>query len=241
MPAFVYCTALRGVDDRAAHLAAHLVGQRDRRGFFDELLMAALDRALALAEMHDAAVMIAEHLEFDMARATHVLLDVNVADAERRFGLPLRRFQRRRQLLRRAHDAHAASAAAGRGLHDHRIADVLARPSVPAPRIDRAVTARQNRHARLLHRSARARLVAHQPDDLRDRSDEADVARFTDFRQVGALREESVARVNRVSAGDLRRADDGGNVQVALALRAGPMQTSSSANRTCREFSSASE
>ena len=70
--------------------------------FLEQLLMAALDRALALAEVHDGAVVIAEHLELDVARALDVLLDVDVADAERRLGLALRGLERLAQLGRRA-------------------------------------------------------------------------------------------------------------------------------------------
>ena len=92
---------LRRVDDDAAHLAAHLLGERRRRRLLDQLLMAALNRALALAEVHDRPVLIAEDLELDVARRLDVLLDVDVADAERRLGLPLRGLDRVRQLRRR--------------------------------------------------------------------------------------------------------------------------------------------
>ena len=83
--------------------------------------MAALDRALALAEMHDGAVMIAEDLELDVARPLDVLLDVDVADAERRLRLALRRLERLAELAGLADDAHAAAAAAGDGLDDDRV------------------------------------------------------------------------------------------------------------------------
>ena len=76
--------------------------------------------------------------------------------------------------------------------------------------------ARKDRHAGLLHRAAGAGLVAHEANDVRIRSDELDVARLAHFREVGAFRQKSVARVNRVRARNLRRADDGGNVQVAV-------------------------
>ena len=69
--------------------------------FLEQLLVAALDRALALAEVDDGAVMVAEDLELDVARVLDVLLDVDVADAERRFGLALRGLERLAQLLRR--------------------------------------------------------------------------------------------------------------------------------------------
>src|SRR5437867_10948332 len=87
--------------------------------------MAPLDGALALAEMDDGSVMVAEDLELDVARTLDVLLDVDVADAERRLRFALRGLDRVRQLVRGAHDAHPASAAAGRRLDDDRIAELL--------------------------------------------------------------------------------------------------------------------
>ena len=91
----------RGIDHRASELAAHLVGDGDRRALLEQLLMAALDRALALAEVHHGAVVVAEHLELDVAGVLDVLLDVDVADAEGGFGLALRGLERLRQLARR--------------------------------------------------------------------------------------------------------------------------------------------
>ena len=91
--------------------------------------MPPLDRALALAEVHDVAVVIAEDLELDVARVLEILLDVDVAVAERRFGFALRGAQQRcRSSPDDADDAHAAAAAAGHRLDDHRIADVLGAP-----------------------------------------------------------------------------------------------------------------
>ena len=89
-----------------------------------QLLVAALDRAFALAEVDDGAVVIAEDLDLDVARVLDVLLDVDVAEPERRLRLPLRRLQRRAHLTRRADDAHAAPAAAGDRLDDHREAQL---------------------------------------------------------------------------------------------------------------------
>jgi hypothetical protein len=72
-----------GIDDETAHLAANLFRNSDRGRFLEQLLVSALDRAFALAQMHDVAVMIAENLELDMPRRLEILLDVNVADAKR--------------------------------------------------------------------------------------------------------------------------------------------------------------
>ena len=79
---------LRRVDHDAAHLAAHLLAERRRGRFLDQLLMAPLNRALALAEMDDRPVLVAEHLKLDVARRFDVLLDVDVA--RRRTPLRLR-------------------------------------------------------------------------------------------------------------------------------------------------------
>src|SRR6476620_547848 len=83
--------------------------------------MAPLDRALTLAKMHHVAVMIAEHLDFDVPWRLDVLLQVHVTDAERGFSFTLRRLQQAAQLIRRADDSHAAPATARHGFDDHRL------------------------------------------------------------------------------------------------------------------------
>src|SRR5205807_4899576 len=50
-----------------------------RRRFLDELLMAALQRAIALEQMNDVAVTVAENLHFDVARLLDVLFQVDAA------------------------------------------------------------------------------------------------------------------------------------------------------------------
>ncbi len=58
-------------------------------GFFDHLLVAALQRAIAFEQMDDVAVGVAEHLHLDMARALDIFLDQDMRVAERRGGLTL--------------------------------------------------------------------------------------------------------------------------------------------------------
>ena len=74
----------------------------------------------------------------------------------------------------------------------------------------------KNRHTVLLHGGARLLFFAHQPDDIRTRSDELDVAALADFGEVGILRQQAVAGMDRVDVGDFGGADDGGNVQITL-------------------------
>src|SRR5215471_4399555 len=160
--------------------------------------MPALDRTLALAQMDDGAVLIAEDLELDVARRLDVLLDVHVGDAERRLGFPLRRLERVRELTGVADDAHPASAAAGRRLDDHRIADVLGDLERLLFAFNGSVAAGQNRDAGLAHDTARAGLVGHQPDHLWIGPDELDVAGAADFGEIRTFGKETVAGMNRI-------------------------------------------
>ena len=145
-----------------------------------------------------------------------ILFDVHVAVPERRLGLTLRRPQRSAQLVRGPHDAHPAAAAAGHGLDDHGIANVPGRAeravlAFTGPSLPGSIG-----QPRLLHRPARAGLVAEQPDDIGVRADERDLACPADLGEVRALREEAITGMNGVGARDLRGADDRRHVQIAV-------------------------
>ncbi len=46
-------------------------------GFLDQLLVAALDRAVALGQVDHVAVLVGQHLDLDVARVFEVALDVD--------------------------------------------------------------------------------------------------------------------------------------------------------------------
>src|SRR6185437_9447920 len=80
----VVADGLRQLDRLLAHfLARRLIEQRARR-FLDDLLVTALNRAFALAEMDDVTVLVAEHLDFDVPRIGDEFLDEDAIVAERR-------------------------------------------------------------------------------------------------------------------------------------------------------------
>src|SRR5688572_33411518 len=56
-----------------------------RRTLFDHFLVTPLKRALALAKVYQVAMLIAEHLHFNMPRSHDQLLDVDFSAAERAF------------------------------------------------------------------------------------------------------------------------------------------------------------
>ena len=121
----------RTVADRGTGL-----GRDARRGrLLDDLLVAALDRALPLTQVDDVAVGIADDLHLDVAGAFDVRLDEDRAVTERRCGLARACRDRVGELVGAAHDAHATAAAAGCRLDERRHRDAvgdLHRPSSPA-------------------------------------------------------------------------------------------------------------
>ena len=82
--------------------ARSTVVDRDGRRLLEDLLVAALHRALALAEVRDGAVLVAEDLDLDVAARGDVALEQQRVVAERVGGEP------------RASEATAASSASGR-------------------------------------------------------------------------------------------------------------------------------
>jgi hypothetical protein len=71
--------------------------QRRRRRLFDDLLVAALDRALALEQMHQVAVPVAQDLDLDMAGVAEPALQEHRAVAERGRGFAPRALDGLRQ------------------------------------------------------------------------------------------------------------------------------------------------
>ena len=68
---------------------------------FPDLLVAALQRAVALAEMDGLAVAVADHLDLDVARLAEIFLHVDGVVAEGGAGLGARGGERLRQVVRR--------------------------------------------------------------------------------------------------------------------------------------------
>ena len=112
-------------DRLLAHLSPRRFIEQRRWGFLDHLLVAALDRALALAEIDDVAVLVAEHLDLDMARVDDEFLDEHPVVAEGGFRLRAGAGKAFRDLLSGMGDPHALAAAAGGSLDHHRIADFV--------------------------------------------------------------------------------------------------------------------
>ncbi len=97
---------------RSAHRRAQTVVERGRGRLLEDFLVAALYRAIALAEGEHGAVRIREQLDLDVSRTFQVALEVDAVVSERGGCLAACCLDRLVELGRRTDDAHAAAAAA---------------------------------------------------------------------------------------------------------------------------------
>ena len=77
------------MDGHVAHAGHRIVGGRRAGRLLDDLLMAALDRAISLEQVDDLAVPIAEHLDLHVPRLDDGLLQVDRAIAKGLLGFAL--------------------------------------------------------------------------------------------------------------------------------------------------------
>src|SRR5262249_35807187 len=73
---------LHRLGDRRADLLAGGGIERGRGAFLPDLLVAPLQRAVALAEMKGAATAVTKHLDLDMARPGQIFLEIDGGVAE---------------------------------------------------------------------------------------------------------------------------------------------------------------
>src|SRR5690606_26492539 len=104
----------RGLDRRFAHFLAQRFGHERARGFLHQLLVAALDRTIALAHVAERTVLITRDLDLDMAWLQNVLFHVHAGIPERRTGFLARLFESFVEFLFAPDQPHSFSAAAGR-------------------------------------------------------------------------------------------------------------------------------
>ena len=210
-----------GRDGGGTHAPAQ-VGRHGGRGrFLDHLLVAALHRAVALAEMDDVAVGVGEDLDLDVARVDHGLLEDQLARAEGALGFGARRADRLQKVGVALDQPHAAAAAAGGRLDHHRQADLARLLLEVGVALVGALISRHARHAGIDHAPLGGGLVAHGGDGGRRRADE-DQARLLAGRREGlVLGQEAVARVHGVGARLVRGLEDAVDAEIALADRRG--------------------
>ncbi len=202
---------------RLAHRLAHRVGHARRCGFLDHLLMAALQRAIALKQMDDIAVTVPKHLHLNMPWAGDVFLDQHARIAEGRLAFALRAFQRGGEILCVIDAAHAFAAAAGHRLDENRIADLARFAGQMFRGLVVAQVARHHGDTGFCHERLGAILQSHRTDGAGGRADEDDPGSGAGFREFCVLGEEAIAGMDRFGAGLLGGGKNGVGAQIGLA------------------------
>ena len=222
--------------DRAGVLVAGLRGQGHRRlgeprpqrvvhhrrgGLLDQLLVAALHRAVALSEEDDVASRVADHLCLHVVRALHVPLEEHLRPPEVRLRLTGGTPKRLLQVIAGAHDVHALAAASERGLHEQGEADPLGL-LLGLPEVDRLRRTGDDGHAGGVGGAPSGGLVAHRLDRLRARPDEREARFLNGLSEVRALGEEAVSGMDHRRPGPPSGVQDRADRQVRGGRQGGP-------------------
>src|SRR3989338_1194428 len=204
-----------GLDAQVADVCALFRRDLLRRGNLDQLLVAALDRAVALEQMDHVAVAVTQHLHFDVLRVNHAFLQKNFRLAECLAGFRNHPFVVADQFFIVITTANAAPATAISGFEHHGIADLVGQHACLFNVFEVAVAARHTGNASCYHSVTRLYLVTHLTDDIRVRPDEFDVAARANFRQFRILGKKAITRMQRIASRSDGQIDDVMRIEIA--------------------------
>ena len=191
-----------------------LLGYAPRGRKLDHLLVAALERAVALEQMDDIAVLVTQHLHLDVLGLDEELLNKDILVAERLLRLALDLREVDADILRAVTAAHAAAAAAPCRFEQHRVA-VFLRQRDRVLRIgQRARRTGDGRHPTFVRNGLGGQLVAHLLKDFGRWADERDARLLAGAGERRILRQKAVSGMDRVHAAALGEVDDSGDVQI---------------------------
>ena len=207
-----------GVRHGGKERSARLAVDRRGRGFLEQLLVAALDGAVALAEADDMAFLVGEDLHLDVARGMDVFFKINGSVAEGGFTLGHGQRIGLKQLAPRMDDADAAAAAAGAGLEHDGIADGISFFGGLFGGGEHA-SARNRAERRFGKRLFRAGLIAQAGHAFGVRADEGDAVFPAGCGKLRIFGEEAVAGVDGLRAGEQRGGENALLAEVAVLRR----------------------
>ena len=203
-------------DGGLAHPFTQIVIEKGGGGFFKELLVAALDGAVALADVNNFTAFIAQDLEFDMVRFFDEFFEVDVGVAEGFF-----RFHPGGEESFDEADvvmggSHAFAAATSDGFDHHGVSDFFCGFDGFMFGSDGAIATWGDGDASFAGIFSGEGFISHFTNGIRGRTDEADVTGLADFGEVGAFREKTVPRVDGVDIADFGGGDDAIDFKITL-------------------------
>ena len=183
------------------HARANIVVSVEaRRGaLLDQLLVAALHRALALAERKHMALLIGHNLYLNVMRRRDELLHVALAVAKNGLALGTRLDERLCRIFHAPDLANAATATAGARLDEHGAANALGLGRCLLGAFEQ-IAARHDGHARRGSRSTCGVLVAHAVDHLGRRTNKRQAILVAVAHEARLLGEKAIAGMNCLSS-----------------------------------------
>ena len=183
-----------------AHGFAGRLIQKRRRRFFDDFLVTALNRTLALAQIKRVSMRIRQHLNFDMARLCHEFLDENAVIAKTVGRLILGRLEPLTGFGVIPRNTHPLTAAASRGLDHHRVAHLVRDFDRVVRVLDQPHVPWHSRYVRFLGQLFGRDLVAHGLNRASRWSDKRNTLCRKRLGEKFVLGQKAVSRMNRFRA-----------------------------------------
>ncbi|MNG92634.1 hypothetical protein D3C79_515740 [compost metagenome] len=182
-------------------VGALLGGELGARGDFDELLVAALDRAVALEQVHDVAKAVTEDLRLDVLGVDDALFQEHFRRTKGLGSLGDDAGEVLFQFFTAVATANTTAATTRGGLEHDRVTDAVTFTQGFVNIGNVAFGTRGYRYTGGDHGAACFGLVAHAANDLGGRADELDPALGADLCQFSVFRQETIARVQGITAG----------------------------------------
>ena len=176
---------------RRLDLVVLLPAQQRGGGLLDDLLVAALDRAVADADRPGGAVAVGDHLHLDVTGAGHQSLEEHGAVAERAQGLVAGALVGVLEVGRGVHPADAATTATSGGLEHERVADGVGGGQRTVEGVDRAAAPRRDGDTDLLGDQLGPDLVAELAHRVGAGADEGDAEPVAQVDERGVLGDEA--------------------------------------------------
>ncbi len=205
------------VTRRLVHASTNVVVSVEaRRGaLLDQLLVAALHRALTLAKRKHMALLIGHNLHLDVVRRRDKLLHVALAVAKNGLALGTRLDKRLCRIFHALDLANAATATTGTRLNKHGAANALGLGRCLLGAFEQ-IAARNDGHARRGSRSTCGVLVAHAVDYLGRRTDKRQAILVAVAHEARLLGKEAITGMNCLSSRLYGTGEHGIVVEVAL-------------------------
>ena len=190
------------------NFGALFFGQIGGRRAFNDLLVAALDRTVTFKQVVNLAVFVAQNLHLDVAGLDDHLFKITLAIPKGRFGLAATLKDFFLKLFFGIDCPHATPAAAPRRLEHQRISHLGRLFAHQIHVVAQDFGGGNNRHACLDRDVTCAGFVAKRAHGFGTRADKGDAVLFTRVDKIGVLRQQAIARMDRIRARCFGHADD---------------------------------